>query len=615
MSFMFRPLAYDDPNAFNVIQLDPKEEAKFNPDTVSTANAIIDEMSANGKRNLAIDGYISADYDLLNEALGTAAENKGIQISFLSMRKLYKSKSEIDSMTEENLPENYDDDPVLLFGRLYKGTMNDFVADDAADHVKAFFDQPGLHIVYGIGAACPKLRDLYDAIGYNDVTPKVCAIRAREQKYANIGDETPRPFKALMRRNYYVDFEVAVKLRKELLLKDLIDYYILGSDTSRYQMMPRELVDHVLATLVEYPFRAKPVYMEGIWGGEYIRKLRHIPMDIASNIAWIFEFIPMEVSIEVMLQGVKADIPFSTFLAKEGEAMMGSKCYQEFDGYFPVRFNYDDTWHSNGNMSIQCHPGEDFIIENYDEFGRQDEAYYVIATGHGARTYIGFRKDGHEFLKLAEASEKDHKDIDYQQYVNSVVSYPGRQVMIPAGTIHASGRNQFILELGSLTIGSYTYKMYDYNRIDSDGNPRPIHTKNAEKVLHFERDSKWVDQNVAIEPIPYRSGKGYEEYIVGSTELMYYETHRVEMGKGAVYEDRNDRAFTVITLVDGESVRISSKKDPAKYYDLKYCEIATIPNTIDEFVVENTGYQPCVLHKTILREGYSRYQNRKYESR
>ena len=67
--------------------------------------------------------------------------------------------------------------------------------------------------------------------------------------------------------------------------------------------------------------------------------------------------------------------------------IMGQHCLEEFDGYFPVRFNYDDTWHSNGNMSVQVHPDEDFVIENYDEFGRQDEAYYVIATGHGAKTY------------------------------------------------------------------------------------------------------------------------------------------------------------------------------------------------------------------------------------
>lgn len=56
--------------------------------------------------------------------------------------------------------------------------------------------------------------------------------------------------------------------------------------------------------------------------------------------------------------------------------------------------------------------------------------------------------------------------MDYQKYVYSIESKPGTQVMIPAGTIHASGQNQLILEIGSLTVGSYTYKMYDYVRKD-----------------------------------------------------------------------------------------------------------------------------------------------------
>ena len=295
--------------------------------------------------------------------------------------------------------------------------------------------------------------------------------------------------------------------------------------------------------------------------------------------------------------------------------MMGQHCVKEFDGYFPIRFNYDDTWHSNGNMSVQVHPDEDFVIENYDEFGRQDEAYYVIATGHGAKTYCGFCGDGREFLESAKRSELTHEEIDYRKYINSIDSTPGRQIMLPAGTVHASGRNQLILELGSLTIGSYTYKVYDYNRKDSDGNTRPIHTKNAEKVLRFERDSQWVRENLAIDPILVEKTDEYAEYIVGKTDLMYYETRRVELATHGSYEGRNNGQFTVITVVDGESVHIYSRSQPKYCFDAYYLDIVTIPATIEDYVIEATGYQPTVIHKTFLKEGYTRYKNPKYRER
>lgn len=615
MSFMFNPLPYDDPYAINHIKL---KEATINgvvKGTEEIAIALLEDLVKKNHSSLLLDGYISASFDDLMEALKAVAEEKGLGFHALSMTELYKSEEEINTMTAQSLPLNYEDDPVLLFGKIYRGVMDDFIDPEKLSKTEELLKQDGIKVIYGQGSSAKILRDKGESIAYVDITPKVCTIRSRNAEYKNIGDQESRPFRALMRRNYYVDYEVTVKNRRELLLNDLIDYYIMGSDPTCFYMVDQDGFNDIMETLVEYPFRAKPVYLEGIWGGEFIRKVRKIPMEAASNLAWIFDFIPMEVSVVVDVNGEKLDIPFQTFMHKEGLKLMGEKAYREFDGYFPIRFNYDDTYHSNGNMSIQCHPYEDFVIENYDEFGRQDEGYYVVATGHGARTYLGFKGDGREFLELAKESEVNHRDIDYKQYINSVQSIPGRQVMLPAGTIHASGRNQVVLETGSLTIGSYTYKVFDYNRREKDGTLRPIHTKNAEKVLHFERDSQWVDENVAIEPILLDEKEGYAEYIVGKTDLMYYETHRIEMNQGVSYEGTNNNQFTVFSVVDGEEVKVYSKSNPDFCYTANFLDIIVIPATITDYVIEAKGYQPVVIYKVILRDGYSRYLDQKYWSR
>lgn len=616
MSFMFKPLAYDDPKAVNRISLPEGTQERITAGNESVVKALADFCLAAGKERfvLAMDGYVSAQFEDLCGPLQARLEAAGHSCRLVSMKELYKSQEEIEALTAESLPLNYEDDPVLLFGRLYKGKMDDLI-DCARARQAIGKAQEEVILVYGLGSACAGIRDLADAVAYVDVTPKVAAIRAREQKFVNIGDAEGRPFALLMRRNYYVDFEVAVRLRRELLTAGLVDLYILGSDEANYVMMPAADLRAVLERLVCYPFRTKPVYLEGIWGGEYIRKIRRLPQEIAGNVAWVFDMIPMEVSIVVEAGETLLDIPFSTFIQMCGEQMMGRRCVEEFEGYFPIRFNYDDTWHSNGNMSVQVHPDEDFVIGNYDEFGRQDEAYYVIATGHGAKTYCGFCGDGREFLELAKRSEKTHEDIDYQKYIHSVESVPGRQIMLPAGTVHASGRNQLILELGSLTIGSYTYKVYDYNRRDKDGNVRPIHTKNAEQVLHFERDPQWVRDNIAIEPILEAETADYTEYVVGRTDLMYYETHRVELNTHGTYEGKNNGQFTVVTVVDGEAVHISSKAHPEFCFDASYLDIVTIPASIEDYVIEAKGYQPVVVHKTLLREGYSRYKNPEYANR
>ncbi len=617
MSFMFKPLAYDDTQAVNRIGLTEEIQRDVTEQTAVLAGRLAAAMEANAQEGaalLALDGYVSAPFDLLVRAVREELETRGHQVKLVDMRELYKSQEEIEVLTRESLPLNYEDDPVLLFGRLYRGRMDDFVDLEKAERILTGQGN-GYAVLYGLGSLCGTLRPYAQVKGYVDVTPKVAAIRAREKKVVNIGDREGRPFNLLMRRNYYVDYEVTVKLRRELLQENLLDFYLLGNWDDHYMMMAAATMDGILTQLAKQPFRAKPVYLEGIWGGELIRKVRKIPGDIAGNIAWIFDFIPMEVSIVVDVAGKAVDFPFSTFVQKKGLEIMGQRCLEEFEGYFPVRFNYDDTWHSNGNMSVQVHPDEDFVIDRYDEFGRQDEAYYVVATGHGAKTYCGFCGDGREFLELAKASETSHEMIDYQKYINGLDSVPGRQIMLPAGTVHASGRNQLILELGSLTIGSYTYKVYDYNRKDKDGNTRPIHTKNAEQVLHFERDSEWVRDNIAIDPILIDEGEGYKEYVVGRTELMYYETRRIEMDTHAVYEGKNNGQFTVVTVVDGEQVKIYSKSRPEFSYTADFLDIVTIPADIDDYVIEAQSYQPAVVHKVILRDGYSRYKNPDYQNR
>jgi len=83
--------------------------------------------------------------------------------------------------------------------------------------------------------------------------------------------------------------------------------------------------------------------------------------------------------------------------------------FHRFGRLFPIRFSYDDTFHSSGNMSIQCHPGDAFCKSHFGEYGRQDEGYYVVATGHDAKTYLGF-KNGvkvDDFCDMARKSETD----------------------------------------------------------------------------------------------------------------------------------------------------------------------------------------------------------------
>ena len=179
--------------------------------------------------------------------------------------------------------------------------------------------------------------------------------------------------------------------------------------------------------------------------------------------------------------------------------------------------------------------------------------------------------------------------------------------MLPAGTIHSSGRNQVILEIGSLTIGSYTYKMYDYLRLDFDGKQRPIHTKLGELNVNQERRASVIHDPASKDYIVQKprladSGEGWEEYIVGENEQLYFSLRRLEFEK-ACRQDTAGR-FHVLTLVDGERIRVRSLEHPERSYEAAFMDLVVVPASMGQYVIENLGAEPIRVHKTLLRDGF-----------
>jgi len=174
--------------------------------------------------------------------------------------------------------------------------------------------------------------------------------------------------------------------------------------------------------------------------------------------------------------------------------------------------------------------------------------------------------------------------------------------MIPAGTIHASGRNQLILEIGSLTVGSYTYKMYDYLRPDIDGKPRPIHTYHGENVLRTERNADWIHENVVQQPRTVRKGEGYEETILGEHDLLYFSLRHLCFEKEV--EDDTNGKFHVLSLVDGEHVRIESAENPDIFFEQHFLDVVLVPASMGKYRIVNLGNHPITIHKTCLKEGF-----------
>lgn len=236
MSFMLNPYPYDDPTAVNRPKLTEETIQSIISGTKESAGYLSDlfikKLKESPKKNvfIALEGYISAEFEqsvnLISQNLGL----KSIPIFTYNVAELLKPSAQLDEELVENLPTDKVKDPVLLYGKLFDGHYEDLMD---ADKLKAFenklkalkpepVDGGRVILVFGCGCTIKALRTLYDFICYFDVIPKEVMLRARKGAFKNIGDDVAKPIKSLLRRLYYVDFEVALELRKELIDLSLI---------------------------------------------------------------------------------------------------------------------------------------------------------------------------------------------------------------------------------------------------------------------------------------------------------------------------------------------------------------------------------------------------------
>jgi mannose-6-phosphate isomerase class I len=595
---MYHPYPYKDPSAVNKIEIPSSVKENLVTGILPVAKKIAELLKEN--RTIGIDAYPGAEYEMLVNVLKQQLAQKGV--FFLDAADALLSAEAITEKLQPYLPDDRDEDPVLLYGRRYLEGYKGLQDNAKVSALKEKIRNGGKCIVYGKGALSESFQDLYDIRVWLDVTPRTAVLNCKNGKNCNIGLAEELPYSLMMRRNYYVDFEIVMEQRWNLLRGNKIDYYISADEPEKMSMLPFHALKDLFEELNRRPFRCRPVYLEGVWGGFYIKRLRNLPQEMR-NCAWVFDMIPLEVSLAARLGHTEFEVPFFTFVQVMGEKLLGHKAFSQFGGYFPIRFNYDDTFHSSGNMSIQCHPIENYVVSNHGELGRQDESYYVVLAGQNAKTYLGFEEENscREFFKLAEQAEKTHELIDYEKYVHHVESIPGTQVMIPAGTIHASGRNQLILEIGSLTVGSYTYKLYDYQRTDPQTDlPRPIHLRMGKRVIRGERTAQWVEENLVNHGELVRSGEGWKETVVGEHDLLYFSLRNLVFGNEI--QDETDDYFHVLVLVDGEKARVESMINPELYFEMNSLDMVVIPACFGAYRVRNLGVGTITVHKTLLKK-------------
>ncbi len=233
-----------------------------------------------------------------------------------------------------------------------------------------------------------------------------------------------------------------------------------------------------------YPIRFQPIYKKLIWGGEKLRE-EYGKTDAPEMTGESWEISNVEDNISVVSNGFLAGNTLVEITEIYMGEMVGDRIFEKFGTFFPILVKFI---HSNDNLSIQVHPGDDYAMEHHGENGKT-EMWYIMEAEKDARLIVGFNRniDEKEFL----ASLKSGTLVDL---MNFEPVHKGDVLFMPTGRVHALGPGIVLAEIQQTS--DMTYRIYDWDRTDADGNSRELHIDHALNVMDYQYHDKYKTEYV-----------------------------------------------------------------------------------------------------------------------
>ena len=230
-----------------------------------------------------------------------------------------------------------------------------------------------------------------------------------------------------------------------------------------------------------YPLKFKPIYKDKIWGGNKIKTLLGKDFSPLANCGESWEISGIENDSNKITNGFLKGNTLNEILTVYMGDLVGEKIFDTYGEKFPLLIKFIDA---NDDLSVQVHPDDKLSAKLYGDNGKT-EMWYILDTDENARINIGFN------TPMSQEKLKKHIDAGtLEEVLHYVKPKPSDVFYIPAGKVHAIGKGVMLVEIQQSS--DVTYRLYDYNRKDTDGKLRPLHIEEAYQAIDFANTNNEV---------------------------------------------------------------------------------------------------------------------------
>lgn len=225
--------------------------------------------------------------------------------------------------------------------------------------------------------------------------------------------------------------------------------------------------------MIDYPLTFHPILVQKIWGGNKLKEILHKNSD-QPNLGESWEIADVEEAISVVKEGSEQGKSLKELLKIYGADLVGSQNFENFPDKFPLLIKFIDA---KTDLSIQVHPDDHMAQKRHNSFGKT-EMWYIMEADQNANLIVGFEQEVTQQEYLSHLKNNTLESIIHYEPVKE-----GDSFFINAGKVHAIGGGILLAEIQQTS--DITYRIYDWNRTDANGNYRELHTDEALDVIQF----------------------------------------------------------------------------------------------------------------------------------
>lgn len=277
-----------------------------------------------------------------------------------------------------------------------------------------------------------------------------------------------------------------------------------------------------------YPLKFNPIFKERIWGGNKLNSYLNKPIR-SQQTGESWEISDVEDNISVVSNGPLKGTSLKSLLEKFTSDLIGEKNYKVFGEKFPLLIKFIDA---RDDLSIQLHPNDELAKQRHDSFGKT-EMWYVMQADADSNLIVGFNKKINPETYLKHLQENILPEILNYEPVSEGDTY-----FIEVGRVHAIGAGILLAEIQQTS--DITYRVYDWDRLDAEGNSRELHNDLALEAIDFDMEDDYK--------VDYRELENVSNEMV---KCRYFTTNYIPLNSSIAKSNTTD-SFMIYICTDGE---------------------------------------------------------------